>query len=208
VAGANCGGAIADWRCNCAGRRHSHCTIYLHAFLTLFSVVPSQSEESSVDASLRCAPFSMTDWEHGRFAQHDSTESLFCPFHSERSEESSVDAALSATGTLTSPQPSPSQKERDIFAIPSASEESTHGCFTTLSMTGWGQQTSPSGPSPCKRRGTFWRKPKQGEVARSSEHFFVIPSIFFCHSKRSFLSFRARARNPVRGCFALLSMTQ
>jgi hypothetical protein len=51
------------------------------------------------------------------------------------SEESSVDAALSATGTLTSPQPSPSQKERDIFAIPSASEESTHGCFTTLSMT-------------------------------------------------------------------------
>jgi hypothetical protein len=93
-------------------------------------------------------------------------------------------------------------------AIPSASEESTHGCFTTLSMTGWGQQTSPSGPSPCKRRGTFWRKPKQGEVARSSEHFFVIPSIFFCHSKRSFLSFRARARNPVRGCFALLSMTQ
>jgi hypothetical protein len=133
-------------------------------------------------------------------------EHFFC--HSERSEESSVDAALSATGTLTSPQPSPSQKERDIFAIPSASEESTHGCFTTLSMTGWGQQTSPSGPSPCKRRGTFWRKPKQGEVARSSEHFFVIPSIFFCHSKRSFLSFRARARNPVRGCFALLSMTQ
>ena len=24
----------------------------------------------------------------------------------------------------------------------------------------------------------FWRKPKQGEVARSSKHFFVIPSIF------------------------------
>ena len=90
-------------------------------------------------------------------------EHFFC--HSERSEESSVDAALSVTGTLTSPQPSPSQKERDIFAIPSASEESTHGCFTTLSMTGWGQQTSPSGPSPCKRRGTFWRKPKQGEVS-------------------------------------------
>jgi hypothetical protein len=73
----------------------------------------------------------MTDWEHGRCAQHDSTESV----HFERGEESSVDAALSATGTLTSPQPSPSQKERDIFAIPSASEESTHGCFTTLSMT-------------------------------------------------------------------------
>ena len=132
-------------------------------------------------------------------------EHFFC--HSERSEESSVDAALSATGTLTSPQPSPSQKERDIFAIPSASEESTHGCFTTLSMTGWGQQTSPSGPSPCKRRGTFWRKPKQGEVARSSKHFFVIPSIFFCHSKCSFLSFRTPVRNPQHGCFAALSMT-
>ena len=71
-----------------------------------------------------------------------------------------------------------------------------HGCFAALSMTGWGQQTSPSGPFPCKRRGTFWRKPKQGEVARSPKHFFVIPSIFFCHSKCSFLSFRARARNP------------
>ncbi len=66
-----------------------------------------------------------------------------------------------------------------------------HGCFAALSMTGWGQQTSPSCPSPCKRRGTFWRKPKQGEVARSSKHFFVIPSIFFCHSKCSFLSFQA-----------------
>ncbi len=66
-----------------------------------------------------------------------------------------------------------------------------HGCFAALSMTGWGQQTSPSGPSPCKRRGMFWRKPKQGEVARSSKHFFVIPSIFFCHSKCSFLSFQA-----------------
>jgi hypothetical protein len=28
----------------------------------------------------------MTDWEHGRFAQHDSTESV----HFERGEESSV----------------------------------------------------------------------------------------------------------------------
>jgi hypothetical protein len=82
------------------------------------------------------------------------------------------------------------------------------GCFAALSMTGWGQQTSPSGPSPCKRRGMFWRKPKQGEVARSSEHFFVIPSIFFCHSKCSFLSFRAPARNPQHGCFAPLSMTR
>jgi hypothetical protein len=59
--------------------------------------------------------------------------------------------------------------------------------------------------SPCRfatslsfaRRGTFWRKPKQGEVARSSEHFFVIPSIFFCHSKCSFLSFRAPVRSPL-----------
>jgi hypothetical protein len=57
------------------------------------------------------------------------------------------------------------------------------------------------------RRGMFWRKPKQGEVARSSEHFFVIPSIFFCHSKCSFLSFRAPVRNPQHGCFAALSMT-
>ena len=47
-------------------------------------------------------------------------------------------------------------------------------------------------PSPCKRRGMFWRKPKQGEVARSSEHFFVIPSIFFCHSRTLFLSFRTQ----------------
>jgi hypothetical protein len=37
----------------------------------------------------------MTDWEHGRFAQYDSTESV----HFEHGEESSVDAALSATGT-------------------------------------------------------------------------------------------------------------
>ena len=49
---------------------------------------------------------------------------LFC--HSERSEESSVDAALSVTGTLTSPQPSPSQGEEHLFFfIPSASEESS-----------------------------------------------------------------------------------
>jgi len=35
----------------------------------------------------------------------------------------------------------------------------------------------------------------------------VIPSAFFCHSERSFLSFRARARNPVRcGCFASLTL--
>jgi hypothetical protein len=69
--------------------------------------------------------------------------------------------------------------------------------------------------SPCRfatslsfaRRGTFWRKPKQGEVARSSKHFFVIPSIFFCHSKCSFLSFRTPVRNPQHGCFAALSMT-
>ncbi len=33
VASANCGDAVADWRHNCAGRRHSDCTIYLHAFL-------------------------------------------------------------------------------------------------------------------------------------------------------------------------------
>ena len=31
--------------------------------------------------------------------------------------------------------------------------------------------------------------------------------LFFCHSERSFLSFRAHARNPVHGCFASLSMT-
>jgi hypothetical protein len=51
-------------------------------------------------------------------------EHFFC--HSERSEESSVDAALSVTGTLTSPQPSPSQGEEHLFFfIPSASEESS-----------------------------------------------------------------------------------
>jgi len=58
------------------------------------------------------------------------------------------------------------------------------------------------------RKGMFWRKPKQGEVARSSKHFFVIPSIFFCHSKCSFLSFRTPVRNPQHGCFAALSMTE
>jgi len=38
----------------------------------------------------------------------------------------------------------------------------------------------------------------------------VIPSAFFCHSERSFLSFRARARNPVwmlHFAYALFSMT-
>ena len=45
--------------------------------------------------------------------------------------------------------------------------------------------------SPCRfatslsfaRRGTFWRKPKQGEVAQSSKHFF-------CHSEHFLLSFQ------------------
>jgi len=86
---------------------------------------------------------------------------------------------------------------RPKMSFRASARNPAHGCFAALSMTGWGQQTSPSGPSPFVRRGTFWRKPKQGEVARSSKHFFVIPSIFFCHSKCSFLSFRAPARNPV-----------
>jgi len=45
--------------------------------------------------------------------------------------------------------------------------------------------------SPCRfatslsfaRRGMFWRKPKQGEVAQSSKHFF-------CHSEHFLLSFQ------------------
>ena len=115
-------------------------------------------------------------------------EHFFC--HSERSEESSVDAALSATGTLTSPQPSPSQKERDIFAIPSASEESTHGCFTTLSMTGWGQQSSPSGPSPSQGEGRFGESQNRVRSHGLPSTFlsfrafsFVIPNALSCHSE-------------------------
>ena len=57
------------------------------------------------------------------------------------------------------------------------------------------------------RRGTFWRKPKQGEVARSSKHFF-------CHSEHFLLSFQvlffvipSQSEESAHGCFAALSMT-
>jgi hypothetical protein len=54
----------------------------------------------------------------------------------------------------------------------------------------------------------FWRKPKQGEVARSSEHFF-------CHSEHFLLSFQVlffvipnASEESAHGCFAALSMTE
>ena len=51
-------------------------------------------------------------------------------------------------------------------------------------------------PSPCKRRGMFWRKPKQGEVARSSKHFFVISEHFLLSFQVLFFVIPSEARNP------------
>ncbi|RFM23532.1 MAG: hypothetical protein D0433_10545 [Candidatus Thermochlorobacter aerophilum] len=72
-------------------------------------------------------------------------------------------------------------KERDVLAKPKQGEVRMLGCELSVASIArnltlsasqhclsfkkereW--QTSPSGPSPSTRRGTFWRKPKQGEV--------------------------------------------
>ena len=93
------------------------------SFRALFFVIPSESEESSMDASLRL-----------RFAQHDKRgvipSALFC--HSERSEESSMDASL----RLRSVQHDKVVSFRTLFfVIPSAVRNPVHGCFASLSMT-------------------------------------------------------------------------
>jgi hypothetical protein len=133
-----------------------------------------------------------------RFAQHDKRgvipsaffvipSALFC--HSERSEESSMDASL----RLRSVQ----HDKRGV--VPSAVRNPVHGCFASLSMT-----------SAVSFRALFFVIPSESEESSAwMLHFAYAPFSMtrWCHSERSFLSFRARARNPVHGCFASLSMT-
>jgi len=84
-----------------------------------------------------------------------------------------------------------------FFVIPNASEESTAWMLRCAQHDRMGTAKLTLLSLSLQKERDVLVKPKQGEVARSSEHFFVIPSIFFCHSKCSFLSFRAPARNPV-----------
>ncbi len=76
-------------------------------------------------------------------------------------------------------------------------------------------------PSACEESSAMWmlhfvQHDKSGVIPSASEESIVDASLRYapfsmtkrCHSERSFLSFRAHARNPVRcGCFASLSMT-
>jgi hypothetical protein len=48
-------------------------------FRALFSVIPSMSEESNMDSSLRFAPFSMTGLGH-HITEQDVPSTLFCSF--------------------------------------------------------------------------------------------------------------------------------
>ena len=148
------------------------------SFRTLFFVIPSACEESSMDASLRL-----------RSVQHDKRgvipSAFFC--HSERSFLSFRAHARNPVWMLhfaCAPFSMTSAVSFQVlflsfralfFVIPNAVRNPVHGCFASFSMT---------------------------SAVSFQVLFFVIPSALF-------LSFRARARNPVRcGCFTALSMTR
>jgi hypothetical protein len=94
------------------------------------------------------------------------------------------------------------QHDRTESIIPSASEESTHGCFTALSMTNWRWQTSPCCPSPCKRRGTSAPADRVRSIQRGC--FTALRSVQ--HDRTESVIPNA-SEESTHGCFAALSMT-
>jgi hypothetical protein len=114
-----------------------------------------------------------------RFAQHDKTEDVIPSV----SEESSTWMLRFAQHDKTDVIPN------TLFCHSSACEESTHGCFTSLSMTRPKMSFRASARNPAHGCLRFVRHDRP-MLFRTL--FFVIP---------------AHARNPVCGCFTSFSMT-
>jgi hypothetical protein len=81
-----------------------------------------------------------------------------------------------------------------FFVIPSVSEESTHGCFASLSMTNWWMLH-------------FIQHDKTEDVIPSVSEESTHGCFTSLSMTRPKMSFRASVRNPAHGCFASLSMT-
>jgi len=152
-----------------------------------------------------------------RFAQHDKSDSvipnaLFCHSERERGIQYGCFASLSMTKATVS-------FRTLFFVIPSAVRNPVHGCFASFSMTSavsfralffvipsavrnpvHGCFAPFSMTSAVSFRALFFVIPSESEESSAwMLHCAYAPFSMtrWCHSERSFLSFRARARNPV-----------